>query len=871
MGNIATPMMKQYKKAKQKCGDAILFFRLGDFYEMFQQDAKEVSSLLNLTLTKRNGIPMCGIPYHAAQSYIGRLLKLGKKIAICEQISSAKPGKGIVEREITEVITPGTVYDESFLDKSWNNYLIALGRVRDSLSFSYIDSSTGEFFATSFKWNERSEKLKEELERLKPREALVQESLLEEDRVISSIFNQQQGILLNRFADWHFNIENSEKILKRQFGVSNLKGFGFDSGDPAIITAGLLLEYLEETSGNFLTHIKDIKKYSFSEFLGLDYSTQRNLELLKNLHDGGSNYTLLEVLDYTSTSMGARKLKSWLVHPLKDKKQIRERQNRVKFLYRNQILLSSIRERLKSILDIQRLTARVAMDRAHAKDLLGLKYSLNNLNSIQELLQEWKQEEFFLPLGNEKKRGILDIQNLLECGIHEDPSIQLNEGRLIKKGYSPWLDNLKKLKANSQAVLNDYLNSEKENTGIGSLKIKYNKIIGYYLEVTKPNVHLVPEHFIRRQSLVSSERYTTEKLIELETELNNTSEQIIELEKKLFLEIRDRVKEKLSLLLEIADFISRLDCYCSFAVSATIRGYSCPVINNTDKIIIEEGRHPVVEAHLPPGEFIPNNVELDGKNKTFLLITGPNMAGKSTYLRQTALLVLMAQIGSFVPAGKASIGIVDKIFCRVGATDNLAKGESTFLVEMNETANILRSATEKSLIIMDEVGRGTGTNDGLSIAWAVSEYILNTLRAKTLFATHYHELTHLNHHQKRNLSMGVKEKEGEIVFLKKVCKGASSNSYGIHVAKLAGLPEEVLFRAQQILETMANSSKTEEQIPKPVLADTIDGAETPHPIQAELFSPFELIERELQSIDVNNLTPLQALNMLARWKKEVER
>ncbi len=850
-----TPMMQQYHRIKQDHRDAILFFRLGDFYEMFQQDAREASSILNLTLTARNKVPMCGIPYHAAQTYIPRLLKAGKKIAICEQISLPEGGKGIAKRQVVEIITPGTVVDENYLDKGENNFLLSIGRYREWVSLSAIDLSTAEFIATAFPWEERKQRLRKELSRLSPREILIQESLLEEDDQVNRVLDEQKEILINRFPDWSFDLEASEKRLILQFAVSNLKGFGFKTDDPALYSTGILLEYLEDSSKGMLPHIRGIKRYHDHEFLGLDESTQRNLEITANLHDGSSKYSLLEILNHTKTSMGSRKLRAWVLQPLTDREQIENRLEEVDFLYQNQILLSSLRETLKGILDLERLSSRIALDKAHGKDLAAVRNSLQGILLVHSSLTEWNRDF----LSREELKWISEIVDLLLKGLADDPSILLSDGSLIRKGFNEELERLRHLKENSKSTLDEYLEEEKERTGISSLKAKYNKIIGYYLEVSKANLHLVPEHFIRRQSLVGGERFTTERLSSLESDLNNASEKALEMEKDLFLKLRDQVKEQVSSLLSLADKLARLDCLGSFAYAATIHGYTRPKLSEKQTLNIREGRHPVVEHHLPPGNFVPNSLKLDPKKTTFALITGPNMAGKSTYLRQVALIVLMAQIGSYIPAREAEIGIVDNIFCRVGASDNLARGESTFLVEMNETANIIRSATKKSLVIMDEVGRGTSTNDGLSIAWAVSEHLLETLQCKTLFATHYHELTLLKHEKLKNLSLEVLENEGEIVFLKKIKEGPAGNSYGLHAAKIAGLPLEIVRRATRILNNLKEKEDGYPEIPP---AEEGNG-------QKDLFSPSEIVSQEVRSLNVNEMTPLEALNTIARWQDEL--
>ena len=867
-----TPMMRQYKALKRKSGDAVLFFRLGDFYEMFEKDAREVSALLNLTLTKRNGIPMCGIPYHASQGYIARLLKLGKKIAVCEQISLPEGGKGIAERDIVETITPGTVFDEDFLESKRNNYLAALGVYRNALSFSYMDCSTGEFAATSFPADTGYEDLGSELARLSPREILVQESAFEESSYLSRLLSEYPSMLLNRFPDWNFDINDSYQKLTKQFNTVNLKGFGIEEGDPALYTVGVLLDYIHESSKSLLPHLGGITRYSLEEFLTIDETTGKNLEIIRNMQDGSARYTLLETLDYTKTAMGGRKLRYWLTRPLVDTIEINRRLDRVELFYRQQILLNSFRETLSSILDLERLASRIATDKAHAKDLLGIRNSLDRFFELLGVQEDWRAEGLLPELEEDTRRNLLELRGLIDSAIHEDPSVLLSEGRLIKPGYSAELDAMRELKTNSKSVLDEYLTEEKRKTGIGNLRVKYNKIIGHFLEVSKGNLELVPEHFIRRQSLVNSERYTTEELGELEVKLNNAVESIIDKERELFLEIRGRIKSNIDDLLESASIIGEIDCVASFAYAATAYGYTRPGIDASGLLKIESGRHPVVEKHLPPGDFVPNGIDIDPSERNLILLTGPNMAGKSTFLRQTALIVLMAQAGSFVPAGEARIGIVDRIFCRVGASDNLARGESTFLVEMNETANILRSATPNSLIIMDEVGRGTSTQDGLAIAQAVCEYLLKSLGAKTLFATHYHELTDLEHPRMVNLSMDVAERDGTIVFLKSVVSGPSSNSYGIHVAELAGLPGDVISRAREVLAAHLSASGARADGGKDHGSSSSGPAA--HPLgggQAELFEPGELVLREIESLSIDTLTPLEALNALADWKRKLKR
>jgi len=800
----SSPMLEQYRRIKGEQKGNILFFRLGDFYEMFAQDAIEVSALLNLTLTSRNGLPMCGVPYHAARTYIARLLKLGKKIAICEQMTLPGKGQKVIDRDVVEVITPGTTVDEDFLDKGSSNYICCLASAGNDFSFSYIDLSTGEFFTSSFPVDS-PEILRQELERLQIKEILIQESLLEEDKNVAAAFYDRSGILLNRWADWLFDPVQAKKRLEKQFGLVNLKSFGLDSDSAEIISAGTLLEYLDTTSKSLLPHIRTIKVYRDSEYLGIDESSQRNLELLCNQRDGDVRFSLLEVMDETRCAMGRRLLKRRILHPLRDLGKIQARLDMVEGLYRDQGRLGELRELLGKTPDLERLCSRLAMDKAHGRDMLAVKNAIFCFNSIMELgfnaniifeNANTNEADNFTPL--------LQISELLEKSICEDPAVVLSEGNLIKDGFNAELDQFRSLKDKGRQYIEDYLNEEREATGIPSLKIRYNRLIGYFFEVTKVHLAKVPKHFIRRQGITGGERYSTERLAELESEINGASDKVVELEKKLFLEIREQVKNILFVLSAAAKRLAELDCAQSLAKAAGVKGWMRPELNETGNLEIIEGRHPVVEAHLGRGEYIPNDIILNTGSGgiSFAMITGPNMAGKSTYLRSAALITIMAQAGSFVPAREARIGLCDRIYCRVGASDNLARGESTFLVEMNETAFILNTATEKSLVIMDEVGRGTGTNDGLSIAWAVSEELLNRIACRTLFATHFHELSILSHPRLANRSMEVLDKDGKIIFLRKLKEGPAAESYGIHVARLAGLSENVLIRAEQIMSLL---------------------------------------------------------------------
>jgi DNA mismatch repair protein MutS len=853
--NENTPMMNQYTRIREKYPDAVLFFRLGDFYEMFNQDAREVSAILNITLTKRNGIPMCGIPYHAASGYIARLLNAGKKIAVCEQTALPKGGKGIAEREVVEIISPGTVIDDNFLEKNRNNYLMALGKTGSFFSLAYIDISTGEFRAAAFEHTNRLERIRRELLKLKPREIIVQESLLEDDREIEDIIKNRSSLLINSFPDWYFDYALAYRKLTGCFSVVNLKAFGLEEKNPELLAAGVLITYIEENSKKLLEHIRDIKVLRDDEYLYMDESSIKNLEIVQNIQDYTRKYSLIDVSDFTKTAAGARRFSSWLLHPLNRLNSILERQQKVDIFYRNQLMLSSVREKLGSMQDVERLVSRISMDKANPKDLVSLKNTVRNFLDLKESLEQGTSSVFFESF-NSASEELIETQLIkLDAALNEEPSILLSEGNVIKEGYNNELDSLRSLKNNSKSILDQYLEEEKKLSGIQNLRIKYNQIIGYFFEVSKGAALSAPPYFIRRQSLVNCERYSTEKLIELETALVNAEDKILELERQLFSGLISDLKQHIKELLNCADIIADLDCFQNLAFAATVNAYTKPLITESRKLIIKNGRHPVVEKYLPAGEFICNDIEFDGDSNSFALITGPNMAGKSTVLRQTALIVLLAQIGAYVPAEEAEIGIVDRIFCRVGASDNISRGESTFLVEMNETANILRSATPDSLIIMDEIGRGTGTNDGLSIAWAVCEYLLDVLKSRTLFATHYHELTAIRHQRLFNLSMDAVESGKNIIFLKKIKKGPSDNSYGIHAARLAGLPETVTERAEELLKTIASGIKPVKDR-KPVQ-------------QQKLFTEEELIIKKILQLNLDKTTPLEALNLLYSIKNNL--
>lgn len=852
-------MLDQYRRIKSRYRDVILFFRLGDFYEMFFDDAIEASSLLDLTLTKRQGQPMCGIPYHASKTYIAKLLKAGKKVAICEQLTA--PGsKGIIERDVIEVVTPGTTIEEDFIDHAANNYLASVCSLEGRLCVSCLDVSTGEFRAYSgMEGSSGMEFLRSELYRLAPRELIIQQSLYERAET-SSIVREMEGVLVERRPDWSFDKGKALDALKKRFGVASLKGFGFSESAPEIAAAGILLEYLDENAKARSPHIRSLLPYDREDYLSLDEATRRNLELVKNLADSGKRDTLLAVLDRTKTAGGFRLLRQWILQPLRrkeGKEGIEARLDAVDYLHRDQLLLNDLRRRLGAVLDSERLIARLAMDKAHAKDILALRDSMLASIAIAVLLAKGGAPVILAGSLDEKvKADCGEAAGIIDRSIKEDPSVLLTEGNMIREGYSADLDRLHSIKKNSTKILEDYLEEEKRNSGISTLRIRYNKIIGYYLEVSKGKIDAVPPHFIRRQSLVAGERYTTDRLAEIESEINGATEKIVELEKRLFLEIRESLKLHIGSMENLAREIAVTDCLSSFAQAATEGAYCRPELVDGTMLAIRQGRHPVVEACLPIGAFVPNDLELDTATAGFALITGPNMAGKSTVLRQTALIALMAHIGSFVPAESARIGLVDKIFCRVGAQDNLARGESTFLVEMHETAYILNTATTKSLVIMDEVGRGTGTLDGVSIAWAVSEHLLNVVCCRTLFATHYHELTSMEHPHMKNLSLAVLENEGEIVFLKRLKEGPAAGSYGIHVAKLAGIPGVVLARAKELQGRFVNFEHSLSPSGGALSQGTAKQS-------AELFSPDDIAVARLKNVDPDRMTPLEALQLIA--------
>ena len=866
-----TPMMIQYLSIKDEHKDDILFYRLGDFYEMFNNDAIEVSRLLNLTLTHRGSAPMCGIPFHAVKIYIARLLRCGKRIAICEQVGEPN-GKTLTERKVIEVITPGTALESEYLESGANNFLACVVSQKGKVGFAYIDVTTSDFFATSWFESDMAENFPKELDRCHPRELLLPQNL-EKNETIRNTLAQCDGIAVSYYPDWNFDPLLSYKRLCTQFGTANLQSFSLDEKSPEVSPAGFLLDYLQKTTTSNSPHVTGIKIYRDNQFVIMDDSSRRNLEIVQNLRDGSSQFSLLECLSHTQTAMGKRLLRNWLLYPLTNAEEIHSRQNHVELFVSNRNLLEYVHEIFSNILDVERLAGRVAMERAHAKDLQALRSSLEAWLQVRTQLDNFG--------FTHTDRSIAEkIAGLIRDSILEDPATSFDEGRIIKEGWSPELDEYRRIHDNVNKILEDYAEEEKAATGIANLRIRSNSLSGYYIEITRGKAAQVPPHFILRRALTNADRYTTVRLQEIEKQINEASLKIIETEKALFLEVRSKIASETNYLLQTAKEIAYADVTGALANAAVLYGWVKPVVDNSKDFIVRGGRHPVVELHLPSGEFVPNDIEISAESAPadsacralpyFGLITGPNMAGKSTYLRQNALIALLAQIGSFVPAREAHIGVIDRIFCRVGASDNLARGESTFLVEMTETAYILRTATEKSFVIMDEVGRGTSTEDGLSIAWAVSEYLLNALKCKTLFATHYHELTRLNHPALRLLCMDVSEEADKITFLRKIKEGASENSYGIHVASLAGVPQSVIRRANEILSSLHADSDSGNAIDAACLQTAQASSEKVLEKSVSmpgLFSDEELVLDEILSSDPDDMTPRQALDLVARWKK----
>lgn len=864
-----SPMMQHYLDTKKDYKDSILFYRLGDFYEMFFDDAILASRELELTLTgkecgQEERAPMCGVPFHAAENYIARLISKGYKVAICEQMEDPKQAKGIVKREVIRVVTPGTVIESNLLDEKKNNYIMSVYKSGIYFGIAVCDVSTGDFRATQIKETNNFSAALDEISRYSPAEIVVNNLMYDTTEEIAKIRERFQ-IYISKQEDNKFS--NNVEELTSKYNVVDESENKIEINDKTLCICAIngLLTYILETQKTNLDHINKIILYNNTKYMCLDINARRNLELTEKLRDKSKKGTLLWVLDKTSTSMGGRRLRRWINDPLLDIEKINKRLNSVKELKDNPILRGDIADLLKKVYDIERLVGKISYGNANARDLISLKNSVKQLPELKKIMSN-TESTLLKELYNEL--DILeDIYNIIDIAIVEEPPISVKEGGIIKKGYNEEIDKLKMATTDGKNWLIQLEANEREKTGIKGLKVGFNKVFGYYIEVTKSNISLVPDRYIRKQTLTNGERYVTEELKKLENELLGAEEKVINLEYNAFCEIREIIEKQLLRIQRTADIVATLDVLNSFAIVAEDMNYCMPIVDNSGIIDIKGGRHPVIEKILPSGEFVDNDTYLDKEDNRFSIITGPNMAGKSTYMRQVALITLMAQCGSFVPATFARLGVVDKIFTRIGASDDLSMGQSTFMVEMMEVATILKEATQNSLVILDEIGRGTSTYDGLSIAWAVAEYMSDKEKcgAKTLFATHYHELIGLEQKIQgvKNYSIAVKEKGEDIIFLRKIVAGGTDESYGVHVAKLAGVPQTVTKRSNEILRTLERKSilgsKEQEKENKKVAEGQLD------------MYNYKLAEiaHEIDKIDLNSLTPIDALNTLVKIKDKM--
>jgi DNA mismatch repair protein MutS len=864
-----SPMMQHYLDTKKDYKDSILFYRLGDFYEMFFDDAILASRELELTLTgkecgQEERAPMCGVPFHAAENYIARLISKGYKVTICEQMEDPKQAKGIVKREVIRVVTPGTVIESNLLDEKKNNYIMSVYKSGIYFGIAVCDVSTGDFRATQIKETNNFSAALDEISRYSPAEIVVNNLMYDTTEEIAKIRERFQ-IYISKQEDNKFS--NNVEELTSKYNVVDESENKIEINDKTLCICAIngLLTYILETQKTNLDHINKIILYNNTKYMCLDINARRNLELTEKLRDKSKKGTLLWVLDKTSTSMGGRRLRRWINDPLLDIEKINKRLNSVKELKDNPILRGDIADLLKKVYDIERLVGKISYGNANARDLISLKNSVKQLPELKKIMSN-TESTLLKELYNEL--DILeDIYNIIDVAIVEEPPISVKEGGIIKKGYNEEIDKLKMATTDGKNWLIQLEANEREKTGIKGLKVGFNKVFGYYIEVTKSNISLVPDRYIRKQTLTNGERYVTEELKKLENELLGAEEKVINLEYNAFCEIREIIEKQLLRIQRTADIVATLDVLNSFAIVAEDMNYCMPIVDNSGIIDIKGGRHPVIEKILPSGEFVDNDTYLDKEDNRFSIITGPNMAGKSTYMRQVALITLMAQCGSFVPATFARLGVVDKIFTRIGASDDLSMGQSTFMVEMMEVATILKEATQNSLVILDEIGRGTSTYDGLSIAWAVAEYMSDKEKcgAKTLFATHYHELIGLEQKIQgvKNYSIAVKEKGEDIIFLRKIVAGGTDESYGVHVAKLAGVPQTVTKRSNEILRTLERKSilgsKEQEKENKKVAEGQLD------------MYNYKLAEiaHEIDKIDLNSLTPIDALNTLVKIKDKM--
>jgi DNA mismatch repair protein MutS len=865
-----TPAMKQFSRFKQKYPDCILFFRMGDFYETFYEDARTCSRVCGLTLTSRskgsNPIPLAGVPYHAVDGYLKKMLQAGYRVAVCEQVEDPKTAKGVVKRDVVRIVTPGTLTDDMLLNAREDNFLcaVSLGTKRQA-AISWVDISTGHFFVQDLP----EDKLLDELLRLSPAECLLPDrrgELFEaETRKLATDVEQLTRAIVTERPSWYFDPYQARKRLLKHFGTATLEGFGIsDSEEGLIPAAGAIIEYLNETQKTALGHIQNLKKIYRKKFLQIDPATLRSLEILRTIRTETQKGSLLECLDETLTGMGARKFRNWLCMPLCDIGAIELRQDAVEELKQTDNKLSDIRKLLTAVSDPERIAARISTFRASPRDLVALAATLRRIPQLREILQLFSADLLVQLAG--RCDSMDELADLLEAAIEPDCPSHLRDGGVIRCGFSEELDRLRSISKDGQSWLRNYQKQQIERTGISNLKIGFNKVFGYYIEVNHSAADKVPADYVRKQTIKNAERYITEELKEYETQALSAEEKALELEQQLFEDVRRQSVQYVSRLQSLADTLAQCDCLTTLAYLAKRRGYIRPKITDSGELLISEGKHPVV-AEMLGAEFVPNDIELGEKAGDVLLVTGPNMSGKSTYIRQVALLVLMAQTGSFIPAKDAELGLVDRIFTRVGASDELVRGQSTFMVEMTETANIINNATEKSLVILDEVGRGTSTYDGLSLAWAITEHIATKIKCRTLFATHYHELTELAElfTNVKNCNVAVREWMDEVVFLHKILPGGTDKSYGIHVAKLAGVPKSILERSKEILEELESTFQKE------ATGEHLSRHKTKEPDQNLLFvEKHKSVLDKLASTDINNLTPIEAINLLNQIRNDID-
>ncbi len=865
-----TPAMKQFHQFKRKYPDCILFFRMGDFYETFYEDAEICSRVCGIALTSRskgdNPIPLAGVPYHAVERYLKKMLQAGYKVAVCEQVEDPKTAKGVVKRDVVRIVTPGTITDDILLNAKEDNFLCAASLdTKQQATISWIDISTGHFFVQ----NLPEKNLLDELLRLNPAECLLADrrgELFEaEMRKLAKDIAQLTKATVTERPAWYFDPYQARQRLLKHFGTTTLEGFGISDTDDGLISpAGAIIEYLNETQKTTLGHIQSLKKINRQKFLQIDPTSLRSLEILRTLRTESQKGTLLDCLDQTLTGMGGRMIRNWLCMPLCDPGAIELRQDAIEELKNSDAKLTDIRKLLSKISDTERITARISIFRATPRDLVALAATLRQIPKLRQILQQFGADLLMRLAG--QCDSLDELADLLEAAIEQDPPSHLRDGGVIRAGFSEELDRLRSISRDGQSWLRRYQKEQVERTGIGNLKIGYNKVFGYYIEVTHSSANKVPADYVRKQTIKNAERYITEELKEYETQALSADEKALELEQQLFDQIRRQAAGYISRLQALADTVAQCDCLSALAYLAKRRNYIRPKMTNGGELTIRDGKHPVLAETLGP-EFVPNDIELGSGAGDILVITGPNMSGKSTYIRQNALLVMMAQAGSFIPASQATIGLVDRIFTRVGASDELVRGQSTFMVEMTETANILNNATEKSLVILDEVGRGTSTYDGLALAWAITEHIANNIKCRTLFATHYHELTELAElfANVKNCNVAVREWMDEVVFLHKILPGGTDKSYGIHVAKLAGVPKSIVKRSAEILEEL------EASFAKEATGDRLAQHKTKQPNEELLFvEKHKSVLDKLSSTDINNLTPIEAINLLSQIRNEID-